>query len=192
MSMDLPTDAAAFQRALPVLSRNEGVWEGTYRRYDAEGRCVGVHRSRVVFRLLRDVPGPEIYHQTNIYRFADGRTQVIESTGTFDGRQLNFGSDRGVKGWSVDDRTDPQGRICLLYMDVTVDTPQLKAGTTCYELVQLSDCGRYRMRMAQYVLGGRAVMRTLIDETLITRDWAGVDWARQDLPPPTPAGAQGA
>jgi hypothetical protein len=179
--MSLPTDAAAFQRVLPVMSKSEGVWEGMYRRYDGQGQFLSAHRSRVVFRLLRDVPGPEIYSQTNIYRFADGKLQIIESTGTFDGVRLNFGSDRGVKGWSIDDRTDPHGRICLMYMDVTVDTPQLKAGTTCYELVHMSDCGKYRTRMTQYTLGGQTVMRTLIDETFITRDWAGQDWTKLDL-----------
>jgi hypothetical protein len=179
--MALPTDAAAFVRVLPVLAKSEGVWEGMYRRYDAQGAMMSAHRSRVIFCLLRDVPGPDIYRQTNVYRFADGKTQVIESTGSFDGEKLLFGSDRGVKGWSVDDRTDPNGRICMLYMDVTVDTPQLKAGTTCYELVQLSDCGKYRMRMAQYVHAGQTVMRTLIDETFISRDWSSQDWAKLEL-----------
>ncbi len=180
--MTLLTDAAAFRRVLPVMSKSEGVWEGIYRRYDGDGKPMGAHRSRVVFRLLPNVPGPEIYSQTNIYRFGDGRTQVIESTGTFDGAQLNFGSDRGVKGWSKDDTTDPHGRICLLYMDVTVDTPQLKAGTTCYELVQISDCGKYRMRVAQYALNGQTIMRTLIDETFVTREWASqTDWTNPEL-----------
>ena len=59
--MSLPTDAAAFLRVLPVMSNSEGVWEGMYRRYDAEGKFMSAHRSRVVFRLLRDRPGPEIY-----------------------------------------------------------------------------------------------------------------------------------
>jgi len=177
------TDADTFRRVLPVMAKSEGVWEGMYRRYDAEGKFISAHRSRVVFRLLPG-PGPEIYSQTNIYRFADGKLQVIESTGTFDGNRLNFGSDRGVKGWSIDDRTDPHGRICLMYMDVTVDTPQLKAGTTCYEIVQISDCGHYRMRMAQYAHGGKTVMRTLIDEHFVTRDWSAQDWTKLDLPLP--------
>ena len=179
--MSLPTDANAFLRVLPIMSRSEGVWEGMYRRYDAQGQFISAHRSRVVFRLLRDVPGPEIYSQTNIYRFADGKLQVVESTGTFDGVRLNFGSDRGVKGWSVDDNADPNKRICLMFMDVRVDTPQLKAGTTCYEIVQVSDCGKFRMRMAQYAYGGKTVMRTLIDEEFVTRDWAAQYWTKVEL-----------
>lgn len=183
--MTLATDAVAFRRVLPVMSKQEGVWEGFYRRYDADGKLMTTHRSRVVFRLLPNIPGPEIYSQTNIYRFADGRSQVIESTGTFDGVQLNFGSDRGVKGWARDDATDPHGRICLMYMDVTADTPQLRAGTTCYEMVQLSDCGRFRMRATQYAYQGQTVMRTMIDETFVTRDWASkTDWTKPELPLP--------
>jgi len=174
--------AAAFERTLPVLTKNEGVWIGMYRRYDAQGKLMSAHRSRIVFRLLRDIEGPEIYHQTNIYRFADGRMQVIESKGTFDGKQLVFGSDRGVKGWAADDRTDAHGRTCMLYMEVMQDTPQLKAGTISYELAQLSDCGKFRMRMTQYVYEGRVIMRTLIDEELVTKNWAEVaDWTKVDL-----------
>ncbi|MDX2222330.1 MAG: hypothetical protein SFV21_06250 [Rhodospirillaceae bacterium] len=175
-------DAAAFRRALPVMSRSEGVWEGTYRRFSGDGQPMGVHRSRVVFRLLENAAGGEIYHQTNIYRFADGRTQVIDSTGTFDGEKLVFNSDRGIAGWAKDDASDPHGRVCLLFMEATKDTPQLKVGTVCYELVQISDCGRFRMRMAQYVLDGKVLMRTLIDETFVTRDWAReADWSKLPL-----------
>ena len=178
-------DAAAFQRALPVMSRSEGVWEGLYRRYDAAGAPMSTHRSRVIFRLHRDRPGPDVYSQSNIYRFADGRSQVIDSVGTFDGARLNFGSDRGVIGWARDDHTDPDGRTCMIFMHVTADTPQLKAGTVCYELVQLSDCGRYRMRMSQYSLNGRATMRTMIDEERITADWAReADWSQVPLATP--------
>jgi hypothetical protein len=182
--MTATPDLAAFQRTQPVLTRNEGVWDGFYRRYDSTGALMSTHRSRVIFRLHKDREGPDFYSQTNVYRFADGRRQVIESTGRFDGQRLVFGSDRGVLGWASDDVSDPHGRTCMLYMEVTADTPQLKTGTICYELAQLSDCGRYRMRMSQYSLGGRLIMRTLIDEERISADWAAEDWTARDLDPP--------
>jgi hypothetical protein len=169
-------DAAALKAALPVLARNEGVWDGTYRRYGADGGLLAAFQSRVVMRFRDDVPDEQMYHQTNLYRFADGKTQTIESRGWFDGEKLRFGSDRDIAGWAADDRTDSSGLICLLHMNVRTATPQLPQGTLCFELVQLSADGKNRARMAQYVCAGQVIMRTMIDEKLITADWRSQDW----------------
>lgn len=170
---------------LPVLARNEGVWEGDYRRYGSDGRLMTEFKSRVVMRFRTDVPSQEMYYQTNIYRFADGKGQVIESTGWFDGQRLRFGSERDISGWAADNKTDPNGQTCLLYMSVHSATPQLAKGSICYELVQLSDCGRYRARAAQYVHDGRIIMRTMIDEEFVTSDWSQrEDWSETFLDTP--------
>lgn len=174
----MSNSADALKTKLPVMARNEGVWEGMYRRYGPDGQLMTEFNSRVVMRFRTGAPDEEMYHQTNIYRFADGKGQVIESTGWFDGERLNFGSDRDISGWAADDLTDPNGQTCLLYMIVNSATPQLAKGTFCYELVQLSACGRYRARAAQYVQDGKIVMRTMIDEELVTQDWAQKeDWS---------------
>lgn len=167
--------AADLKSKLPVLAKNDGVWEGMYRRYGPDGKLMSEFNSRVVMRFRDDAPENEMYHQTNVYRFANGKGQVIESTGSFDGTRLNFGSDRDISGWAADDQTDPHGQTCLLYMEVHSATPQLDKGTICYELVQLSACGKYRARAAQYVENGRIVMRTMIDEELVEKDWAQRD-----------------
>lgn len=173
----MPNDAAALKSHLPILARNEGVWDGMYRRYDSEGSLMAEFASRVIMRFRDGVPEQEMYHQTNLYRFSSGQGQVIESTGWFDGEGLHFGSDRDISGWAADDVTDIHGNTCLLYMAVHSATSQLAAGTLCYELVNLSSCGRYRARAAQYMHDGRLVMRTLIDEECVSRDWAGdTDW----------------
>lgn len=170
--------AADLKAAQPVLASNEGVWEGMYRRYGADGKLMGEFNSRVVMRFQDGAPEDEMYHQTNVYRFSNGKGQVIESKGWFDGERLNFGSDRDIAGWAADDQTDPHGQTCLLHMEVHSATPQLAKGTICYELVQLSACGNYRARAAQYVQDGRIVMRTMIDEELVERDWSlREDWA---------------
>lgn len=173
------TDSAAELKAkLPVLAKNDGVWEGMYRRYGPDGALMGAFNSRVVMRFRSDAPDTEMYHQTNVYRFANGKGQVIDSKGWFDGARLNFGSDRDISGWAADDLTDPHGQTCLLYMEVHSATPQLAKGTICYELVQLSACGNYRARAAQYTQDGRIVMRTMIDEQLVEKDWTQrEDWA---------------
>ena len=175
--------AAALKAAHPTLASNEGVWDGMYRRYDADGALMTGFQSRVIMRFYNTGPLDEMYHQTNIYRFDKDRTQVIESKGWYDGEKLAFGSDRDVAGWAKDDASDPHGLVCLLHMEVHKDTPQLKAGTTCYELVQLSACGQHRMRAAQYVNNNRLIMRTLIDEQRRPESWRDqADWASVPFP----------
>ena len=48
---------------MPNLARHEGVWDGVYRYYDANGDKVDEHRSRLVCRITGDEQVP--YHQTN-------------------------------------------------------------------------------------------------------------------------------
>ena len=176
----MANDAAALKQALPIMAMNEGVWDGMYRRYGPDGALMAAFKSRVVMRYRDDAPADQMYHQTNLYEFPDGKRQVIESYGQFDGEKLTFGSDRDISGWAADDKTDPNGRTCLLYMDVNSPTPQLEKGTHCYELVQMSECGQYRLRAAQYMKDGKLVMRTLIDEQRVTTDWASKeDWGSE-------------
>ena len=61
---------------MPNLARHEGVWDGVYRYYDANGDKVDEHRSRLVCRITDDEQVP--YHQTNHYSWADGKTEVRE------------------------------------------------------------------------------------------------------------------
>ena len=109
-------ELADLKKRLPIICRHEGVWEGVYRRYDAAGKALGDHRSRVVIRLREDPQGgAELLQQSNYYYHADGRTEVIETLGSFDGERLNFYSDR-VDGWTMDDSTDPQRNTVILAM----------------------------------------------------------------------------
>ena len=40
---------------MPLLARNEGVWEGWYRYYDAiAGKLIDEHRSRLICRIPED------------------------------------------------------------------------------------------------------------------------------------------
>lgn len=175
-------DAAAMRRTLPVLCSNMGVWEGFYRRYAPDGKLMSTHRSRLIMRLRDDAPLDQIYHQTNIYRFANGATQTIDSYGWFDGEKLHFGSSRDVHGWTCDDLSDPTHRSCFLWMKLNADTPQLKAGSEAFEMVNMGEGGEVRMRMTQYLYEGRIAMRTLIDEVRVTSDWQSRDdWATPPL-----------
>jgi hypothetical protein len=154
------------QRELPVIARQEGVWEGMFRRLDPGANKTAEFKTRIVTRLYGDERMPRIYHQTNTYFLPDGKTQVIDTPGEFRGGRLLFGNDR-VTGWSTDDRTDPTGRTAFLYMDSLTDV-----GQYVYEMINLSDDGTRRTRMTQFLKAGQVLSRTLIDEVKVSDDWS--------------------
>ncbi len=149
---------------LPVLARHEGVWDGWFRRVAHDGDKLEEFPTRVVVRYLDDDHWPDIYHQTNSYTRPDGTSQQIETRGSVHDGRLVFKSAR-VDGWSIDDPTDPNRRSALMYMDFLTDP-----GLHVYEMMQISDCGQHRTRVAQFLRDGLTISRTLIDETR-TGDW---------------------
>lgn len=157
-------------RLLPVTSRHVGVWDGMFRRVDADGIIVASFRSRVIFRLLDDAHWPAIYRQTNSYFAPDGSVmQSFDTEGSFVGDRIRYESDR-VRGWAADDPLDEYGANSLLFMDILY-----RPGERVYEMAQISECGQYRTRTVQFLKDGRTMQRTLIDETLLTRDWQAFD-----------------
>ncbi|MFN7398269.1 MAG: hypothetical protein ACK5SX_04200 [Sandaracinobacter sp.] len=86
---------------MPLLARHEGVWDGTYRHYDAAGKQV-----------------------------------------------------------------DEQGCTMVLYWQFVADL-----SLYLYEMIQLSDCGKKRLRTWQWIRDGEIEAWTAIDEKLVTRDW---------------------
>jgi hypothetical protein len=52
-----------------------------------------------------------------------------------------------------------------------LDTPN----AWLYELIHLSDCGRYRSRIGQWIEDGRVRLRTLIDEQRVETEQAAVE-----------------
>jgi hypothetical protein len=167
MSGDNPTSRIA--SILPVLARHEGVWDGWFRRIDPNGNKLEEFQTRVIVRYLSDDHWPNIYHQTNAYTLPNGVSQQIDTNGSVQDGRLVFASTR-VSGWSVDDPTDPHRRSALMHMDFLTDP-----GLHMYEMMQISDCGRHRTRVAQFLRDGLTVSRTLIDETRVGdwRDLAG-------------------
>lgn len=153
------------RRAMPVLARHEGIWEGWYRYFDAQGNKVDEHRSRLICRFPKDGPFP--YHQTNHYTWADGRTETRDFPATFrDGRI--WWDNELITGWAAEVPVDEHRRSVMLYW-VRKGQP----GVYLYEMIQISDCGRYRERVWQWIEGGRCMMRTLIDEEKVSDDWTG-------------------
>jgi len=153
-----------FREILPSLARHEGIWDGTYRYYDADGVKTDEHHSRVVCRF--PTSGAYPYHQTNYYRWSDGRQEVRDFPATIVDGRLRWDNEL-IEGWAADVRPDVFDRTAMLYW-VRKDTPD----TYLYEMIQISDCGQYRSRVWQWFNRGRLIARTLINERKITDDWS--------------------
>jgi hypothetical protein len=148
------------QQAMPLLALNEGTWEGTYRYYDAAGEKVDEHASRIVTRLPPD--GPHAYVQTNHFSWPSGKREVREFTASFRDGRIWFDSE-SIAGWAAEVPLDPSGRTAMLYW-----TRKNEPDAYLYEMIQLSDCHRYRTRVCQWLAGGRTRLRTLIDEEKVS------------------------
>ena len=158
----------SLRASLPYLARNEGVWEGYYRYYDAAGNKIDEHKSRLVCRIKND----RDYHQTNLYRWADGRKENRDFPARIEGSRLVFTSE--ITGWAEAVDLDEHKRTMMLHWTRN-DEPDLYL----YEMIQLSDDGEARARVWQWFKSDRLMQRTLIDEVRVSTDWK----AFQDLDP---------
>jgi hypothetical protein len=150
---------------MPLLARNEGIWEGTYRYYDADGNKVDEHASKLICRFPDS--GPYRYHQTNHYTWADGRTDVRDFPANIVNGRLEWDNDL-IKGWAADVALDENKRTTMLYW-VRKNEP----GMYLYEMIHLSDCGNFRSRVWQWIRDGKIIQRTLIDEQRTSHEWRG-------------------
>ena len=129
------------RQRMPRLARHEGVWNGWYRYYDAQGRLIDAHRSRLVCRFPDG--GPFDYDQTNHYSWPDGRTEVRPFPAMLQGDRIVFKSEL-IEGWAADVPLDTFARTTMLNW-----TRSAEPGTYLYEMIHLSDCGNYtRPRVA--------------------------------------------
>lgn len=156
--MDLKT-------VMPLLARNEGIWEGWYRYYDQQGNKVDEHRSKLICRF--PASGPYPYHQTNHYTWSDGKREVRDFPATFRDGRVWFENEL-IHGWAAEVPLDDHHRTIMLYW-----TRKDEPDTYLYEMIQVSDCGRYRQRVWQWIRDGQCVLRTLIDEQKLTDNWQG-------------------
>ncbi len=158
----------SLRSSLPFLARNEGVWEGYYRYFDPGGNKTDEHKSRLICRIIDD----SAYHQTNLYRWADGRKETREFPAAIQGERLLFTSE--ITGWAQAVDLDENGRTMMLHW-----TRNGEPGLYLYEMIQLSDDGAARARVWQWFRNDRLLQRTIIDERRVSLDWA----AYQDLDP---------
>ncbi len=157
------------RQSLPILARHEGVWDGVYRSYDPDGNKVDEHSSRLVCRFPDEGSVP--YHQTNHYRWADGRTEVRDFPADFRDGRLQFDNEL-IVGWAAEVPLDEHARTVMLYW-----LRKGEQGLCLYEMIQISDCGRFRHRVWHWYRDGRIVQRTLIDEQKVSDDWRPIQGA---------------
>jgi hypothetical protein len=156
-----------FREEMPLLARHEGVWDGIYTYFNDKNEKTDEHRSRLLCRILNDNETP--YHQTNYYKWDDGRTDVRDFPASYrDGRV--WWDNELIKGWAAPVSLDEYNRTIMLYWQRTGD-PSLYL----YEQIQISDDGQNRCRTWHWIRSGKLETRTAIQETFVTRDWASLE-----------------
>ena len=164
--------AQTVRDAMPLLARNEGVWEGWYRYFDTSGKLVDQHRSRLFCRLIDDGPNP--YHQTNHYFWEDGRVDVRDFPAWYENGRIWWDNDL-IKGWAAAMKPDDYNRsTCLNW------TRRGEPGLYLYEMIQHAADGIHRARVWQWFKDDVCVQRTLIDEKRVSHDWRS--WTDNSAP----------
>jgi len=148
---------------MPSLARHEGVWDGMYRYYDADGNKTDEHASRLICRITGDDAVP--YHQTNNYSWADGRTEIRDFKTTYSFGRIIFDNEL-IYGWCTQVPEDDFHRTLMLYWQ-----RKGEEGLELYEMIQLSDCGNLRNRIWHWYKKGVLIQRTLIDEKRASHNW---------------------
>ena len=151
---------------MPLLARHEGVWDGTYKYYNAAGTLIDEHGSRLFCRF---VDGPMPYHQTNYYTWGDGRSEVREFPATYHDKRIWWDNEL-IKGSAWEVGEDSNARAMMLTWERTGD-PSLYL----YEMIQIADDGATRCRTWHWIRNGRLETRTAIEETFVTRDWRSLE-----------------
>ncbi len=168
---------SAIKTGMPYLAKHEGVWDGWYRHFDPNGKMIDEHRSRLVCRFPDDGPVP--YHQTNYYSWANGKTEIRDFPAEFRDGRLQFDNEL-ITGWAAEVPLDTFNRTLMLYWRRVGDE-----GLYLYEMIQLSDCGKYRHRIWHWYRDGRIVSRTMVDEERASHHWrkiSGPTFAGEALP----------
>ncbi|HEX8756480.1 MAG TPA: hypothetical protein VF745_09085 [Steroidobacteraceae bacterium] len=152
--------------SMPLLARHEGVWDGVYTYYDAAGKQIDRHRSRLLCRFPEQ---GHPYHQTNYYTWDDGRVEVRDFPATYADGRVWWDNDL-IKGWAAEVSLDAAQRTIMLYWQRQGD-PALYL----YEMIQIADDGATRCRTWHWIRKGRLETRTAIEERLVTRDWRAIE-----------------
>ena len=153
------------KKDMPLLARHEGVWDGWYRYYDAEGNKQDEHKSRLICRFPEGEKYP--YHQTNLYAWADGKQEMRDFPAVVRDDRIWFDDNPLIEGWAAEVPLDTFNRTLMLNW-----TRKGEEGVYLYELINLSDCNRYRCRTWHWIKDGILQQRTCMSEERIDTDWS--------------------
>jgi hypothetical protein len=156
--------AVAADADLPALVRQQGVWRGTFRRYDAQGDLLETFPSTITIRIHQEA-GCWRYHQTSLHGPVDAPLRRIEAHGEIHSGRVWFRSDR-YEGWAMDlPGATPDGGSLLVMRALESSAPDL------HEIISCSPDGRHRWRVSQWLQEGRLTGRTVIEEEKLSDDW---------------------
>lgn len=143
---------AELKKRMPALLLHEGVWVGTYRFVNQDGKLIDEYQSRIECVFPDD--GPFVYVQKNYYEWSDGRVFETEFGGELHGDRIWWDTDRfSGYGWTTYDN------IVMLTLD-RKDDP----GVSFSEMIVLAPNQDYRARTWQWFRDGKPFQRTLCDE----------------------------
>ena len=154
---------------MPLMAAQNGVWDGEYVHLDADHKVIDRHRSRLLCRVYDGGPDEARLVQSNLYDWADGNSEVRYFEGRYrDGRL--WISNELIDGWTGEIELD-ETRRSLMVAWVRTAEPDFRF----YELITMSEDGLAKNRTWHWYRKGRLFQRTLINETLTTRDWTAHD-----------------
>jgi len=145
----------------PALARQQGVWRGTWRRFDAEGGLLETFPSTITIRVVRQ-DGRWRYHQINLFGPENAPARRIEAHGEIHSGRVWFSSDR-YEGWAMDLPGEESASGGLLVMRA-----RDPADPDVHEIISCSPDGHRRWRVSQLLRQGRLIGRTVIDEERVT------------------------
>lgn len=140
------------REGMPVLTRHEGDWVGTYTLVDLEGNILDKHESHLTCQFPTDADYS--YYQTNRYTWSNGKQEEYQFPGIYQDKKLLFDTERLLgHAWEVDDST------VILYFSYK-GVPDMYL----YEMIQISACSNYRARTWQWFKNNKIFQRTLVTE----------------------------
>ena len=143
---------SAIREEMPVLTRHEGDWVGTYILVDTKGNILDKHDSHLTCQFPED--GSYSYYQINRYKWSDGKQEEHQFPGNYRDKKIWFDTERiEGKAWEVDDAT-----IILWFSYKTMPEMYL------YEMINLSPCNNYRSRTWHWFKNHQLFQRTLVQE----------------------------
>ncbi|MEP3225561.1 MAG: DUF3598 domain-containing protein [Parasphingorhabdus sp.] len=154
--------------AMPLLVRHVGVWQGEYVHLDSKNREIDRHRSTLICRLTAHDATEQLV-QSNIYDWPNQTREVRYFKATLSNDRLII-ENENIVGWVAPLSLDQTQRTVMVAWTKT-DDPSFRY----YEMITLAEDGNSKSRTWHWYHNGMLVKRTLVDEKLISRDWATYD-----------------